>query len=326
VSWTRRALGVVIAAAAVVIVVVLLTREDEPDAEPRSAEEQAVIDTIDAAVETRNADDCERLATPAYLVQTERLGAGAALAACRRDVFDRDEGLIPDPVVTDNVANVRRGARADITFLEGTYAGLTARVRLKRGAAGYQLDRVESFPVLNRAALERGLRAEIQRGPYRFPRKTGACAVVEMRKLSDQALAKQYLSGSPSAVYGPVVRCDRAAVVNEVLDGPETQAAGPPAVLSECARTGLASLREEQLIDALVDPDRVAALRFAFSCDPEALLAGYRRELVGPRFSFPPQLADCVVAQLRSLPASRAADLFIRGDLEGVVKACRPGP
>lgn len=288
--------------------------EEDPERDPGS---EAVVAVIEEAAATRNGDDCERLATLAYMQQREHRRGIAALDACQDGVFDRDRGLLDGPVQVGDVT-IGGGGAVAIVYLQGNgYAGLTARLRL---LPKWRLDRIESFVEPQRNQLERLLRAEIIDGQLQFPTGAAECALREGRRLSDRDLEKALLAPAPDRIYGLVLRCaedDAVALATRDLPPGLRRL---PASLKACARKELAALPDPELIRILVDHDLTGTVDALVACDRTALLSSFRKELT--RLGMRARGAECVIRFLGQLPSRELARVFTDAGIAVAVENC----
>lgn len=233
---------------------------------PEPAGSAEVRGAIERAAETRNADDCARLATGGYLRQYERRNR-SALAACQKGVFERDRGLL-DADVGIRVVKVKGDdALALVTYRDGGYAGITARLALVRDAQGrWVLDRVTGFERASRGQLNRALRSEVASGPVPFGARAGRCAVRALSEKPDAQVEAFLLSAGPDALFGLVAACEprgfAAALVGELREAgenihPEREA---------CFERELSRLPPPQLVELLVDVEERGVAALGFNC------------------------------------------------------------
>lgn len=242
--------------------------EDEASIElpPEPAGSEEVRTAIEDAVETRNADDCARLATPRYLRQYERRHA-SALAACQKGVFERDRGLLASDVGVEVLEVQNDQALALITYRAGGQAGITARLPLVRDEKDrLVLDRIPSFERATRRQMNRALREEVASGPVTFGGRAARCAVTDTRKLSDGKLERLLLNGSATELFTVVARCDPSAFAEAVVE--ELREAGLPIKPAQaaCFARDLAESSARTLIEILVAIEEKGNLGVAVEC------------------------------------------------------------
>ena len=255
-------------AAIAMVVALLLNREpgDAVDGPPEPAGSEEVRATIEQAVETRDAEDCDRLATPAYLRQYERRGR-SALAACQKGVFERDRGLLPSDVGVEVIEVSTKKALALVTYRSGGQAGITARLPLVRDANDrLVLAPIPSFERATRRQMNRALRAEVATGPVTFGGRAAACTVQAARKLSDLKLEAFLLRGSASELFTLVAGCDPGAFGSAIVD--EVREAGSRISPAEepCYQASLESIRPAGLVQLLVDIEETGKLALTVQC------------------------------------------------------------
>lgn len=241
-----------------------------PPEPPGSDEVRAAIED---AAETRNADDCARLATPRYLRQYERRGR-SALAACQKGVFERDRGLLASDVRVQVLRVNRFAATALVTHRERGYAGITARLRLTREAKGrWVLNRVTGFTRATRRQMNRALASEIADGPVPFGGRAARCAVRSLNGRSDRELESFLLEARPGALFAPVAGCDRRAFVGALVGEIREAGANIRPEFEACFERDLANEPTGRLVRILVEIEETGDYAVGAGC-PKGLLPG----------------------------------------------------
>lgn len=259
-TFTRRRVLAIASAcivgAAIAIVFALLSRgggdEAAPELPPEPAGSAEVRAAIESATATRNADDCDRLATPRYLRQYERRGR-SALAACQKGVFEQDRGLLASDVGIQVVRVSKGEALALVTYRGGGYAGITARLKLVRDAKDrWVLDRIAGFASPTRRQMNRALVSEIASGPVPFGAGAGHCAARALRGASESELEAFLLEASPDELFVLVARCDREAFVAALVGEIREAGASIRPAQEGCYRAAFASSPPGSLVSTLV--------------------------------------------------------------------------
>jgi hypothetical protein len=307
------------AAIAVLLALVSTPGEDDPE-EPGdgfSGRELEVAEAIEAAAATRNTDDCSRLATIAFLEQSERRRGESALSACEFALGE--QGLLTEPLTVEDVELGPQSDTAEVLYGAGNpMAGLRAQISVVDG----KLDQVVDYVDADRGALERALRNELLAGPVVVSRKAVDCAVAQVAALPDADLEALLLTASLPGLYGPVLRCDRGAAIDSIASGLAGRLSFLPATSIACTRDRLSTAPEPVLVKLAIDVEYTGAARIAFACDQARAVAAYRNQLLAPPYEYPARVADCIARRLTALPPRAVAGILIERGTAQVSERC----
>jgi hypothetical protein len=285
--------------------------------------EAEVADLVQEAAETRNADDCARLATPNYVLQRERL-QGISLAACQDDVFDQDEGLLDEPIEVVDVVGLKKtltglNAMVVVAHAAGSdWAGLTARIRIKSD----KLAAIEGFDDPDRAALEHAIRVTLVEGPPALPKEVADCAVESLRASPDTALEAALLDTSSRALYLPVLACDRRALIDQAMADVPERFPFLPAAAIDCAATQAETFGGAQLLQFVLLRDERPALAAALDCDRRGALVRYAAQLQEGPYKLPKRVVPCVVGRLNAKPTAELVAVFTTKGVDEITATC----
>lgn len=321
----RQATGLTAAIAAALALAACGGGDDGSPQQPATTEasspaEAEVADVIEQAAATRNADDCAKLATPAFVEQTQRLKGNAALAACQAGTFDRDQGLLPEPLTVAAVSPGPTAATAEVFYEAGNPdAGLRARVRVVNG----ELDAIKDYVEADRPAMERAYRNELLDGPVPIERPAADCAVSGVASRSDQQLESLLLHGSLVEFAAPAVRCGKASVEVAIVAAVAVRLPFLTTKARACAGAEMRATPAARLVRLVVETDQTGAAAIVLRCDLRGSLAAYRRVLTGPDLGYSERVAGCMIRKLQSKSPGALASVLTETGVKQIAAGCR---
>lgn len=169
--------------------------------------ESAVIETIETAATSTDPADCEKLATQAFLEQSQLEQGEAAVKGCEEDARQEDDD--PDSVKVTNVKIDGSKATADVAFHGGTFEGQTLSLALVEANGSWKLDRIARFVELDRERLAKSLEKNVTSGDESLPRPLALCIGEVLRELPRAELEKAMIGGDPGPITEIVEGCQR---------------------------------------------------------------------------------------------------------------------
>jgi hypothetical protein len=137
------------------------------------SDEDAVVETIETSAQSNDPADCKKLATIAFLEQTQLEEGDAAVKGCEEDA-EHDESD-PDSVKVTKVEVDGSDATADAAFVGGTFDGQTLSVALVEEDGDWKMDEITGFAKLDQERLATALEEGVTSGEEALPKSMGTC-------------------------------------------------------------------------------------------------------------------------------------------------------
>jgi hypothetical protein len=157
------------------------------------SDEDAVAETIETSALTTDPADCKKLATIAFLEQTEFEKGDAAVKSCEEDA-EHDESD-PDSVKVTKVEVDGSDATADAAFVGGTFDGQTLSVALVEEDGDWKMDEITGFAKLDQERLATALEEGVTSGDEALPDAMGACFGGVLRDLPAEEVEEVVIGG-----------------------------------------------------------------------------------------------------------------------------------
>lgn len=159
------------------------------------SEEDKIVETVETLATSSDPADCEALATPAFLMQTQVKESGAeALESCEEDAKKTADA--PDSVQVSSIEVKGSEATAAAAFDGGTFDGQSLSVALVEEDGGWKLDQVTGFAQFDRDRLVDSFQRALEEGPGASAPQLAACIGDVLRKSSRLEVEEVVIGGS----------------------------------------------------------------------------------------------------------------------------------
>ncbi|HEX5990767.1 MAG TPA: hypothetical protein VFY75_11225 [Solirubrobacterales bacterium] len=168
------------------------------------SDEDKVVEVIETSVTSTDPADCEKLATQAFLEQTQFSKGTQAVKDCEEDADDKNH---PDAAEVSNVKVDGSQATADTTVRGGVFDGQTLTVALVEEDGDWKLDKITAFAKFDQGKFAASLEGAVKSGKEPLDPEITSCLGDALRKLPKAEAEQMLIGGSTQPIFELVEGC-----------------------------------------------------------------------------------------------------------------------
>jgi hypothetical protein len=169
------------------------------------SDEDAVVETIETSALSTDPADCKKLATIAFLEQTQYEKGDAAVESCEADAKDDEND--PDSVEVTKVKVDGSDATAHVAFTGGTFDGQTMSVALVEEDGSWKMDEITGFAKFDQERLATAFEEGVTSGEDALPKHVGTCLGEVFRELPAKQAEEVIIGGDPTPLVEILEGC-----------------------------------------------------------------------------------------------------------------------
>jgi hypothetical protein len=163
-----------------------------------NSDEDQIVEAIETSATSGDPANCTKLATLAFVEQSESEEGQAAVKQCEKNA--NDPSTIADSVAVTKVEVDGSDATADVAFKGSGLDGQTVAVALIKDGDQWKLDRINGFVKLDQAKLAEVFATKFAESSNEISPGLASCIVEAIEEASQAEVEELLLSGSSEPI------------------------------------------------------------------------------------------------------------------------------